>query len=98
MLTHDQVRHIAKLARLGLKDEEVSRFAIQLSEILGYVEKLNEVNVENVEPTSQVTGLQNVMREDKVEHFCTREELLACSELPIVQDQIRVKPVITSLN
>lgn len=96
MLTKDQVRHIAKLARLGLKEEEVGKFATQLSSILEYVAMLNEVKADGVEKTSQVTGLQNVTRKDKVERFCTKEELLACTELPIEQDQIKVKPVIVN--
>lgn len=95
MLSTEQVQHIAKLARLGLGKEEGDKFAGQLSEILAYVDMLNEVNTEKVEATSQVTGLENVTREDKVERFCSKEELLACTELPVEKDQIKVKPVIT---
>jgi len=95
MLSDKEVQHIAKLARLGLKEGEVSKFAKQLSEILEYTEQLNEVDTENIEPTSQVTGLENVSREDKVERFCEKDELLACTELPIERDQILTKPVIT---
>lgn len=97
MLSNEEVQHIAKLARLGLKKGEVEKFSAQLNDILGYVEQLKEVDTENVAPTSQVTGLENVSRRDKVERFCEKEELLACSELPIERDQIRVKPVITEL-
>jgi aspartyl-tRNA(Asn)/glutamyl-tRNA(Gln) amidotransferase subunit C len=95
MLNADQVRHIAKLARLGLKDEEVEKFSKQLSDILGHMEMLNEVDTEKTEPTSQVTGLLNVSREDIEERFCAKEELLACTKLPLEKEQIRVKPVIT---
>lgn len=95
MLSDDQVRHIAKLARLGLKEEEVSKFSRQLSDILAYIQKLDEVDTTQVESTAQVTGLKNVMRKDEVKRFCEREDLLACSELSIVQEQIKVKPVIT---
>ncbi len=95
MFTKDQVKHIAQLARLGLSDEEISKFSAQLSSILDYVAQLEEVDVKNVEPTSQVTGLKNVLRKDKVESFCTREELLGCTELPVVQDQIKVQAAIT---
>ena len=96
MLKKDQVKHIAKLARLGLKDDEIEKFAVQLSSILEYVELLNEVNTDGIEPTSQVTGLKNVTRADKVERFCSKEELLACTSLPVEQDQIKVKPVIAN--
>jgi aspartyl-tRNA(Asn)/glutamyl-tRNA(Gln) amidotransferase subunit C len=96
MLTKEQARHIAKLARLGLKDDGIDLFAKQLSEILTYVEKLDVVDTSNVIPTSQTTDLKNVMREDKVEAFPGREELLACSELPVIEKQIKVKPVISN--
>ena len=95
MITPEQVKHIAKLARLGLKDEDVEKFSKQLSSIMDYIEKLNEVKVSDVQPTSQVTGLENVLRDDKVERFSNREDLLACTELPVVNDQIKVKPAIT---
>jgi len=88
-LHDDNVRHIAKLARLKLSEEEVQKFTKELSSILGYVEILNELDTENVEPTAQVTGLTNVFREDVVhESEATTEELLGCSPLPIVNDQI----------
>lgn len=95
MLSNEEIQHIAKLARLGLKDGEAEKFLQQLNDILGYVEQLKEVDTEGVEPTSQVTGLENVSRTDVVEPFCTKEELLGCTELPVERDQIRVKPVIT---
>ncbi len=95
MITPEQVKHIAKLARLGLQDKDIGKFSKQLSSIMEYVEKLNEVDVKNVEPTSQVTGLENVMREDVEERFSHREDLLKCTELPVQNDQIQVKSVIT---
>lgn len=94
-LTKDQVRHIAKLARLGLSDAEVEKFSHQLSGILQYVEILSEVNTDNVTATSQVTGLQNISRPDTVFQRVSREELLACTELPIEQNQIRVRSIIS---
>lgn len=95
MITPEQVKHIAKLARLGIKEEDVGKFSKQLSSIMEYVEKLNEVDVKDVQPTSQVTGLENVMREDVEERFSNREDLLKCTELPVQNDQIQVKSVIT---
>ena len=89
-LSHDDVRHIAKLARLNLSDEEVEKFAKELTSILKYVDKLQEVDTKDVEPTAQVTGLTNAFREDAVcESDATPEELLACSPLPIVEKQIQ---------
>lgn len=88
-LTRDQVRHIAKLARLRLTDEEVERFTPELASILTYVEKLSEVPTDGVEPTAQVTGLRNASREDMIRADApTREELLATSPLPLVDHQI----------
>ncbi len=95
MITPEQVLHIAKLARLGLKDEDVAKFSTQLSSIMEYIEKLDEVDVKDVQPTSQVTGLENVMREDVEARFSNREDLLKCTELPVQNDQIQVKSVIT---
>jgi aspartyl-tRNA(Asn)/glutamyl-tRNA(Gln) amidotransferase subunit C len=92
-LSHDQVRHIAKLARLNLTDEEISMFAGQLSDIFEYVDQLNEVDTGGVEPTSQVTGLENVTREDEVTTFCDPKDLLECSPLPVEKDQVKVKSV-----
>lgn len=91
MLTEEQVRHTAKLARLNLTDEEVKKFAGQLSGVLEYVDILKEVDTEGVEITSQVTGLKNVMRKDEVvSSTATREELLACSELEVDSNQVKV--------
>lgn len=97
MLSAAQVRHIAQLARLGLSDSDVEKFSKQLSNIFQYIEKLNEVNTDNVVLTSQVTGLKNIMREDKVINFFDREKLLSCSPLPVYQDQIMVPSVITNV-
>ncbi|MBI5413665.1 Asp-tRNA(Asn)/Glu-tRNA(Gln) amidotransferase subunit GatC [Candidatus Peregrinibacteria bacterium] len=98
-LTKEQVQHVAKLARLGLSEAEIAKFQTQLSGILDYVEQLNEVNTDNVAPTAQVTGLTNVMREDKVLHsdkqgsLADPAALVACSPLPIEKNQIKVKNV-----
>ena len=68
-LTKKEVEHIALLARLGLTEAEKEKFALQLSSILNYVEQLKEVDTQGIEPTAQVTGLENVMRKDKIESF-----------------------------
>ena len=71
------VSHVAKLANLPLKPNEKEKFEKQLSEILSYVEKLNEVDTKNVETTSQVTGLENVTREDETSPSLSQEEALS---------------------
>jgi aspartyl-tRNA(Asn)/glutamyl-tRNA(Gln) amidotransferase subunit C len=64
-ITVQEVEHVADLARLALSDDEKWQFAGQLSAILKYAEKLNELDTEGVEPTSHVLPLANVMREDE---------------------------------
>ena len=70
------VTHVAKLANLPLKLEEEKKFEKQLSEILSYVEKLKGVDTKNVETTSQVTGLENITREDETTPLLSQEEAL----------------------
>ncbi len=65
-LSEEQIKHIAKLSRLELTDEEVSLYSDQLSSVLEYVEQLNEINTENVDPLASMTGLSNIFRDDKV--------------------------------
>jgi len=65
-LKKEEVEKIASLARIDLTEEEKKKFQKELSSILDYVDKLNEVDTEGVEPTYQVTGLRNVWREDEV--------------------------------
>ena len=72
---HD-IEHIAMLARIDLTDEEKALFGSQLSSILDYMEKLNELDTSDIEPTSHVLSLQNVMREDTVRDSIPREDAL----------------------
>ncbi len=71
-LTKQEVEHIAKLARLELTEIEKDKFATQISSILGYFKELKKVDLSKVEPTAQVTGLENVTRPDEVKK-CDRE-------------------------
>ncbi|MFH1462242.1 MAG: Asp-tRNA(Asn)/Glu-tRNA(Gln) amidotransferase subunit GatC [bacterium] len=66
MISKEEVKHIAKLARLGLTEKEIGRFQKELSSILNYIEKLKEVDVSEIEPTSHAFKLENVVREDEV--------------------------------
>lgn len=68
-LSPDKVEHIANLARLELSEEEKERYSEELSVVLNYVEKLEEVETEGVDPTFQVTGLNDVTREDEVQEI-----------------------------
>ncbi|MFH1833110.1 MAG: Asp-tRNA(Asn)/Glu-tRNA(Gln) amidotransferase subunit GatC [Candidatus Levyibacteriota bacterium] len=71
------IKHVAKLANLELKNEEIKTFESQLSSILNYIKKLGEVETKNVEPTSQVTGLENVTITDEAKPSLSQEEALA---------------------
>jgi aspartyl-tRNA(Asn)/glutamyl-tRNA(Gln) amidotransferase subunit C len=89
-LTEAEVRHIAKLARLRLSDEEVVKFTKELGSILAYVETMQKVDTKNVEPTAQVTGLSSVFRDDALRPpLADSKELVHCSPLPIVDNQIQ---------
>jgi aspartyl-tRNA(Asn)/glutamyl-tRNA(Gln) amidotransferase subunit C len=95
MLDEKTVRHVAKLARISLTDAEVAKFTPQLSQVLDYVEILKEVDTKDVPETSQVTGLKDIFQKDEIERSkASREELLACSELPVDSKQVRVMPAI----
>ena len=76
-ITPDVVSHIATLCRIGLSDEEHKLFTEQLNQILAYIDKLDKLNTENVEPTSHVLPIKNVLREDKVSPSLPAEKILA---------------------
>lgn len=76
MISKEEVRHIASLAKLKFSEEEIDEFANKFSEVLTYVEKLNEVNTENIEPTYQVYDYNQRLREDEIKEGLSREEIL----------------------
>lgn len=81
-LTKKEVKHVADLSNLTLSDAEIEKFTPQLEKIIEFVASLSEVDTDNVEPTSQTTGLKNVVREDRVksEESLTQEEALSNTE------------------
>lgn len=77
-ISRDDVLHLAQLSNLQLADDEIAGLQEDLGNILGYVEQLGELDTTGVEPTYQVTDLENVWRDDSViDYGITREELLA---------------------
>lgn len=76
-LTQAEVEHVARLARMQLAPEETEELRVQLSDILEYVEKLQEVDVENVPLTSHITGMSTVMRQDEVSTGLSQEQVLS---------------------
>ena len=76
-LSIDDVKHVAKLANLTLTEEEIKKFQGQLSQILDYVNQLQEVDTSGIKETSQVTGLENEFREDEVNQSLSQAQALS---------------------
>jgi aspartyl-tRNA(Asn)/glutamyl-tRNA(Gln) amidotransferase subunit C len=76
MIEREQVEHVATLARLELTDEELDRMAGELSGILEHVDRISELDLEGVEPTSHVIALENVLRSDEPRPSWGRDEML----------------------
>lgn len=66
MISREEVKHISKLARLGLNDKELDKLKGELSKVLDYIDKLKEVNVEGIEPTSHPVLIENITRGDQI--------------------------------
>jgi aspartyl-tRNA(Asn)/glutamyl-tRNA(Gln) amidotransferase subunit C len=81
MISRADVEHVARLARLGLSDEEIDRMQVQLSSILETIAKLADVDTSQVGPTAQVIALENLMRDDEVRQPMPREAALANAPL-----------------
>lgn len=75
-LTADQIKNVAKLSNLSLNEDEVEKYSQQLSKILEYIDQLNSVNTQNIETLFNTTGLENIIREDKVKTNLTQDEVL----------------------
>ncbi len=95
VLSEEQIKHIAKLARLDLSEAELKKYGSQLSDVLSYVDQLREADVGGVEPTAQVTGMENIFREDAAEEWDGAERKAALSQAPEMEDgQVKVKRVL----
>lgn len=75
-ITLDEVKHVANLARLAITEEEAEKFTKQLDAIISFAEELNELDTENVEPTSHVLDIKNVLREDTAKPGLPVEDVL----------------------
>jgi len=76
-ITIKEVEHVANLARLEFSDEEKNKLAMHLAEILDYIDQLNKLDTENVEPTSHVIPVKNVVRPDVVKPSLKQDEALS---------------------
>lgn len=93
-ITNEEIKHIAELSRLKLTAEEEKNLGNQLGSILQYIEKLNQVKTDNIEPTAQVSGLSDVLRSDEVKDW-DKEEVKAALEQGDLEDgQVKVKRVL----
>lgn len=89
----EEVRHLAALSEINLSDEELTALATDIDNIVGYINQLDELNTDGIEPTFQLTGLKNVWRNDDIEPQLAREELLALA--PAQEDnQVKVPKVL----
>jgi len=77
MISREEVQHVARLARLHLTDDELERMREQLDAILAYIDKLRQLDVDGVEPTSHAVPLMDVMRDDALGPCLTQDEALA---------------------
>jgi aspartyl-tRNA(Asn)/glutamyl-tRNA(Gln) amidotransferase subunit C len=75
MISREQIEHIAKLARIELTEKEREKFSAELSSILDYIDKLNQVETKATESINQITGLENIVREDVPRKEDTRLDL-----------------------
>ncbi|MBC7345275.1 MAG: Asp-tRNA(Asn)/Glu-tRNA(Gln) amidotransferase subunit GatC [Clostridia bacterium] len=93
LISRPEVQHVAFLARLRLTEEEVELYTRDLGSILGYVNKLHELDIEGVEPMAHVLPLQNVLREDEPRPGLPREAALANAP-EAVNGQVKVPRVV----
>ena len=84
------VRYTAQLARLHLSEEEIAKFQTQISQVLAYVEKLEQVDVSGVEPTAHANAIFNVFREDAPRDWFTAQDVLA--NAPRTANQLFIVP------
>ena len=82
MISEEQVRHVANLARLGLTEEEIKRMGGELGAILDSIEKIRELDLTDVPPTANPLNLSNVLRPDEPRPELAREEALAPAPEP----------------
>ena len=96
-LTSQQVRHVAELAKLQLTDQEVDLYRAQLSAILDYAARLDELDTDAIPPTAMVLPLQNVMRPDRVAPSFPRDAMLENAP-SVAENCVQVRVVLQESN
>jgi aspartyl-tRNA(Asn)/glutamyl-tRNA(Gln) amidotransferase subunit C len=95
MLTKEEILHIATLARIGVSEKDVEKYQHDLSEILDYFKKLDEVNVDGIEPIGHITGMENVFRTDRQVDFGDLGKQAIMQNAPEQKDgYVKVKSVL----
>ncbi len=93
-ISRDDVLHLAQLSSLDLDETEIQDLQTDISNIIGYIDQLGQLETDGIEPTYQVTGLSNVWREDDViDYGVTREDLLARAPESL-NNQVKVPKVL----
>jgi aspartyl-tRNA(Asn)/glutamyl-tRNA(Gln) amidotransferase subunit C len=94
MISKKEVEHIAKLARLGLTEQETEKMRKELSSILDYIEKLKEVNISKVKPTSHSIKVENVMRKDEARSLKSEARIKIIEQTPEIKSgYLKVKSI-----
>ena len=93
-ITYEEIKHLAELSRLKLSEPEIVKLSSELGAILNYIKQLNEVDTKNIQPTSQVSGLADVWREDEVKNWDREEVIAALKQGELENDQLKVKRIL----
>lgn len=93
-ISTSDIRHLAVLSGIELEDSEVQSLQVDMKNIIEYIDKLDKLDVSGVEPTYQVTGLENIMREDEIDQSeVSREQLLGLASESL-DNQVKVPKVL----
>jgi aspartyl-tRNA(Asn)/glutamyl-tRNA(Gln) amidotransferase subunit C len=94
MLSKEEVKKIANLARIKISEEEAGKYSTELSDILGFVENLNEADTGGIEPIAHITGAKNVIRGDKILEYSDETKEKIINNFPEKKDRFdKVKAV-----
>jgi len=93
-ISHDDVQHLAQLSSLQLTDDEVTALQVDLENIVGYIQQLDELDTTGIEPTYQVTDLENVWRDDVVDNYGVDKAKLLALAPAAEAEQIKVPKVL----
>ena len=94
MLNPEEIFHIAQLAKLEINEQEAEKYSRELSDILAYVEQLNQADISKVNQETRITDLENVFRDDEVKDWNEEERELALKQGEILDGLVKVKKVL----